>query len=99
MVWIEIYDGLIGVIAQGYHPHGWCGLKLKNKDDINYCQFVTTHTGGADKIILLKIYKLEQKQFPFSRLYMQQPNKEKTKKNNNLLVYDYRLKGYFVAER
>jgi hypothetical protein len=51
-VWIEIYDGLIGVIAQGYHPHGWCGLKLKNKDDINYCQFVTTHTGGADKIIL-----------------------------------------------
>ena len=26
--------------------------ELKNKDDINYCQFVTTHTGGADKIIL-----------------------------------------------
>lgn len=47
-----------------------------------------------------KIHKLEQKQFPFFRLYMQQPNKEKTKKkNNNLLVYDYRLKGYFVAER
>lgn len=43
---------------------------------------------------------MEQKQFPFFRLYMQQPNKEKTKKkNNNLLVYDYRLKGYFVAER
>ncbi len=39
-----------------------------------------------------------QKQLPFFRLYMQQPNKEKTKKNNNLLVYAYRLKGYFVAE-